>query len=135
MQLINTYHKIFTRSTEIWTEIFRMVDSSLLLKCNNSNQTLQEVRQCKWTMWKSIVLLEGRMVDSSLLLKCNNSNQTLQEVRQCTWTMWKSIVFTRRNTFNGKNPLCIEETERPIFVNEYYAGDNPQHVSCSWTEI
>ena len=35
--------------------------------------------------------------------------------------------FTRRNTFNGKK-LCIEEMERPIFVNKYYAGDNPQHM-------
>ena len=35
---------------------------------------------------------------------------------------------TRRNTFSGKNPLCIENTERPVFVNNYYAGDNPQQV-------
>ena len=35
---------------------------------------------------------------------------------------------TRRNTFSGKNPLYIEETERPVFVNNYYAGDNPQHM-------
>ena len=35
---------------------------------------------------------------------------------------------TRRNMFNGKNPLCIVETERPVFVNNYYAGDNPQYM-------
>ena len=34
----------------------------------------------------------------------------------------------RQNTFSGKNPLCIENTERPVFVNNYYAGDNPQQM-------
>ena len=34
----------------------------------------------------------------------------------------------RRNTFSGKNPLCIEDMERPVFVNNYYAGDNPQQM-------
>ena len=34
----------------------------------------------------------------------------------------------RRNTFSGKNPLCIEDTERPVFVNNYYAGDKPQQM-------
>ena len=36
----------------------------------------------------------------------------------------------RRNMFSGKNPLCIEEMERPVFVNNYYAGDNPQQMFC-----
>ena len=30
--------------------------------------------------------------------------------------------------FSGKNPLYIEDTERPVFVNNYYAGDNPQQM-------
>ena len=34
----------------------------------------------------------------------------------------------KRNTFSGKNPLYIEENERPVFVNNYYAGDNPQQM-------
>ena len=34
----------------------------------------------------------------------------------------------RRNTFSGKNPLYIEDTERPVFANNYYAGDNPQQM-------
>ena len=34
----------------------------------------------------------------------------------------------RQNTFSGKNQLCIEDTERPVFVNNYYAGDNPQQM-------
>ena len=34
----------------------------------------------------------------------------------------------RRNTFSIKNPLCIEDTERPVFVNNYYAGDDPQQM-------
>ena len=34
----------------------------------------------------------------------------------------------KRNTFSGKNPLYIEDTKRPVFVNNYYAGDNPQHM-------
>ena len=34
----------------------------------------------------------------------------------------------KRNTFSGKNPLYIEDTERPVFVNNYYAGDNPQQM-------
>ena len=33
---------------------------------------------------------------------------------------------TRRNMFSSRNPLCIEEMERPVFMNNYYAGDNPQ---------
>ena len=40
----------------------------------------------------------------------------------------------RRNTFSGKNVLCIEETERPVFVNNYYAGDNPQQMFCEVRE-
>ena len=39
-----------------------------------------------------------------------------------------------RNMFSGKNPLCIEETERPVFVNNYYAGDNPQQMFCEIRE-
>ena len=35
---------------------------------------------------------------------------------------------TRRNTFSGRNPLYIEEMERPVFVNNYYAGNNPQQM-------
>ena len=34
----------------------------------------------------------------------------------------------KRNTFSGKNPLYIEDTERPVFVNNYYVGDNPQQM-------
>ena len=34
----------------------------------------------------------------------------------------------RRNTFSGKNPLYTGDTERPVFVNNYYAGDNPQQM-------
>ena len=34
----------------------------------------------------------------------------------------------RRNMFSGKNPLYTEDTERPLFVNNYYAGDNPQQM-------
>ena len=34
----------------------------------------------------------------------------------------------KRNTFSGKNPLYIEDTERPVFVNNYYMGDNPQQM-------
>ena len=34
----------------------------------------------------------------------------------------------RRNTFSGKNPIHIEDTERPVFVNNYYAGDNTQQM-------
>ena len=34
----------------------------------------------------------------------------------------------RRNTFSGKNPLYIEDTERLVFVKNYYAGDNPQQM-------
>ena len=34
----------------------------------------------------------------------------------------------KRNTFTGKNPLYIEDTERPVFVNNYYVGDNPQQM-------
>ena len=34
----------------------------------------------------------------------------------------------RKNTFSGKNPLYIEDTERLVFVNNYYAGDNPQQM-------
>ena len=30
--------------------------------------------------------------------------------------------------FSGKNPLYIEDTERPVFMNNYYAGDNPQQM-------
>ena len=36
----------------------------------------------------------------------------------------------KRNTFSGKNPLYIEDTERPVFVNNYYVGDNPQRMFC-----
>ena len=36
----------------------------------------------------------------------------------------------KRNTFSGKNPLYIEDTERPVFVNNYYTGDNPQQMFC-----
>ena len=35
---------------------------------------------------------------------------------------------TRRNTFSGKNPLNLEDTERPVFANNYYAGDNPHQM-------
>ena len=35
---------------------------------------------------------------------------------------------TRRNTFSSRNPLYIQEKERPVFMNNYYAGDNPQHM-------
>ena len=35
---------------------------------------------------------------------------------------------TRRSTFSGKYLLCIEETERPVYVNNYYTGDNPQYI-------
>ena len=35
---------------------------------------------------------------------------------------------TRRNTFSGKNPLYLEDNEKPVFVNNYYAGDNPQQM-------
>ena len=34
----------------------------------------------------------------------------------------------KRNTFSGKNPLYIEENERPVFINNYYVGDNPQQM-------
>ena len=34
----------------------------------------------------------------------------------------------KRNTFSGKNPLYIEDTERPVFVNNYYVQDNPQQM-------
>ena len=34
----------------------------------------------------------------------------------------------KRNTFSGKNPLYIEDTERPVFVNNYYVGNNPQQM-------
>ena len=34
----------------------------------------------------------------------------------------------RRNTFSGKNPLYLEDTKRPVFVNNYYAGDNMQQM-------
>ena len=34
----------------------------------------------------------------------------------------------KRNMFSGKNPLYIEENERPVFVNNYYIGDNPQQM-------
>ena len=34
----------------------------------------------------------------------------------------------KTNTFSGKNPLYIEDTKRPVFVNNYYAGDNPQQI-------
>ena len=37
-------------------------------------------------------------------------------------------ILDSRNTFSGKNPLYIEDTERPVFVNNYYAGDNPQQM-------
>ena len=28
----------------------------------------------------------------------------------------------KRNTFSGKNPLYIEDTKRPVFLNNYYVG-------------
>ena len=34
----------------------------------------------------------------------------------------------RGNTFSGKNSVCIEDTERPVFVNNYYVGDNQQQM-------
>ena len=34
----------------------------------------------------------------------------------------------KRNTLSGKNPLYIEENERPVFANNYYAGDNLQQM-------
>ena len=34
----------------------------------------------------------------------------------------------KRNTFSGKNPLYIGDSERPVFMNNYYTGDNPQQM-------
>ena len=34
----------------------------------------------------------------------------------------------KRNMFSGKNSLYIEDTKRPVFMNNYYAGDNPQQM-------
>ena len=36
--------------------------------------------------------------------------------------------ITRRNTFNKKYLLCLNEMERPVFVNYYNAVDNLQHM-------
>ena len=36
----------------------------------------------------------------------------------------------KRNTFSGKNPLYIEDTKSPVFVNNYYVLDNRQQMFC-----
>ena len=32
---------------------------------------------------------------------------------------------TRKNMFSDRNPLYIDEMERPVFMNNYYAGKQP----------
>ena len=60
-----------------------------------------------------------QMQEQQLSLKRSKAIQVDHVEQQCV---------IRRNMFKGKNPLCIEETERPVFVNNYYTGDNPQHM-------
>ena len=61
-----------------------------------------------------------------------NSNNTRGEAVQVNHVEEQCV--TRRNTLSGRNPLCVEDKERPVFVNNYYAGDNPQQMFRELTQ-
>ena len=60
--------------------------------------------------------------------QCLQQNDKRSKVVQVDHVEEQCVI--RRNMFSGKNPLCTEEMERPVFVNNYYAGDNPQQMFC-----